>query len=1816
MSRIELLKKIVLLCSFIFLCLPAHSFGVDPFIIENVEIKENREKFNAIVQHYEKELKDHPQNGKLVLALAEVYYSLREYKKAIIYYQRALKLDQQNTSIKTALAQSYLNNHDLKQSNDLFQQVIQKEPNNLLAMSGLGRIAALQNHYHDAEELYQKVLKVSPDDINTLYYLGELRIAQKQYAEAEKISQKLVKRQPKAAWIVRSLHKAQLGPLTEKIKKLEKEGKIQEAFSIYKKYLENNPYSIDIYLLLSSLYLKEDNTLKAIETLKEGLALYPEDHGLLVSLGFVYLANNETRRAATIFEEQADYNDVRSEAIAGLGRIAVLENNTEKAEKLYQLSITLNPLNTTPLFYLAQLRLDQKRFEEAVQILEKIIKIDPEQIDVVPPLIEEAESAPMMEAAAEEENKHHYKEAEQEYKKIIGKFPKRVSPYIRLGRLYILQKEYQKAIQNDLLGLNTNPQSSDLQVAIGFAYLWNKEFDKAEQVLNEVLYRDPSNRDALLGIGQLNRLTGNKEAAVIIYEKVLLDDPYNETALSFLADLRNENHEYQEAQRLFARILEVDPKAEWAQQALLRAQYGDLFDEIHTLQLTKSYDEAIRNAQELVEQAPKSIEAYLVLGHLYTITKQDKRLLNLYQEGVAYHPQSDQLRVNLGLAYLRSNQIEEAKRAFEFVLKRDPINTEAIAGLGRVAALTDNPSLAEKRYDEALQLNPENLLALSYLGDFFLKKEEYSKAEQIYKKILTLSPNASWPKIALENAKYAPLLKTIGEKEGTKEFDKAEKLYLQLIDDSSHNISFYIKLGQLYIKINQPRKAIKLYKQGLKAHPQSIDLQVALGFAYLESGELRKGEDLFTLILKRNAKEATAIAGLGRLAELKGNLAKAKQLYKQSIQINPDNITALIYLAGLLYKEGNYASAKRDFKKILSLDPTALWVKQSIKDAQHGKLLKEIKNREEAKDLIGAEILWEQLLLEESNESDYYLRAGLFYHKVKQYQKAINTYHRGLIVSKNSSELYAALGLTYLSQKKWAEARKAFNRSLKRDPKNPDALAGLGDIALVNKNFPKARDLVQKALAIDPQRIAALSVLGDLYMKERKYEDAEKIYEKLHKLRPEEKWILLEFDDAKNGVILDQIKELIENEEFSEAAQNYVSLLEESPDNPNYYFGLGQMYMRLKKYGLSIQINLEGLEKNPDVNALRVALGYAYFYGDQLEEARQTLTKAIEIDSKNPEALAGLGRVNALEENYCAAESAYREALSIDPKNLSALSFLGDLLMKEKRYSEAQEIFSTLWQILPDAEWVKHSWRDARDAPIRDIAQRYADREYFELAAGLYEQLVESAPDSPDRYLPLGQMYVNMQCYCKGIQIYREGLSLDPEAWYLWREIAFAYILVEDYCSSQNIFISLLDQNPEDAESWAGLGRIKALTGDRCAAEQYYFTALAIACDNLIALSFLADLREAEGYHFSALENYEQIVAKATNGLGEKPKWVRKGFNKALNLTQPTLQVLGSYHEEDQWAPGIDRWSAEYLVYGATALLNYPFNDKLTLWGSCTDKFYLLKDLLLHDTIYSFDVQKIRVGAKWAFRSYWSLEAITGFTNFSPYRYGSFEMLHGTIAEPSIILSYDGSIQKGVLSFTTDSDLVARDFNSNKAKIVGYYQINGAYSRRMFTRGWLGIECNTCWYRDFVNNNSQKALGWLNWRPPIYSDNINFRYFVKYQTFSKNIPDYYTYKPQIINQLQLTLEKSWRVCWADTLYTSLMYGHGWQNTRTRFRQVIVVDPIATPLPIGWDNRQYNMVLGNMIYKYGRLQSTLVADYYRDTQKYTIWTIAGDLTWRF
>jgi len=107
-----------------------------------------------------------------------------------------------------------------------------------------------------------------------------------------------------------------------------------------------------------------------------------------------------------------------------------------------------------------------------------------------------------------------------------------------------------------------------------------------------------------------------------------------------------------------------------------------------------------------------------------------------------------------------------------------------------------------------------------------------------------------------------------------------------------------------------------------------------------------------------------------------------------------------------------------------------------------------------------------------------------------------------------------------------------------------------------------------------------------------------------------------------------------------------------------------------------------GPQVAPAENRVQAQIDLARGYLEQgnMERARTSLNKALEIDSRSVEAYVLLGVVNSAERDWGVAEKHFKTALSIDSRNAMALNNYGSFLYSRGRYDEAVRYLRLLVQ--------------------------------------------------------------------------------------------------------------------------------------------------------------------------------------------------------------------------------------------------------------------------------------------------------------------------------------------------------------------------------------------------------------------------------------------------------------------------------------------------------------------------------------------------------
>jgi type IV pilus assembly protein PilF len=146
----------------------------------------------------------------------------------------------------------------------------------------------------------------------------------------------------------------------------------------------------------------------------------------------------------------------------------------------------------------------------------------------------------------------------------------------------------------------------------------------------------------------------------------------------------------------------------------------------------------------------------------------------------------------------------------------------------------------------------------------------------------------------------------------------------------------------------------------------------------------------------------------------------------------------------------------------------------------------------------------------------------------------------------------------------------------------------------------------------------------------------------------------------------------------------------------------------------------------PPANRVQAQLDLArgYLGEGNMERARTSLNKALEIDDRSVEAYVLLGVLNAAEQDWGVAEEHFKTALAIDPKDAMALNNYGSFLYSRGRYEEAVRYLRRLVQDL-DYRARSQAYENLGLAELK-VSDREAARESFKRAL----QLSFSQPQS------------------------------------------------------------------------------------------------------------------------------------------------------------------------------------------------------------------------------------------------------------------------------------------------------------------------------------------------------------------------------------------------------------------------------------------------------------------------------------------------------
>jgi tetratricopeptide (TPR) repeat protein len=287
--------------------------------------------------------------------------------------------------------------------------------------------------------------------------------------------------------------------------------------------------------------------------------------------------------------------------------------------------------------------------------------------------------------------------------KAIGIAPQSAFGYVQMGNLRLVQKQYSDASKAYEEALDRNANSTDALRGLIAANLAEKQVDKAIGAAKVQIAKSPNNSNFydLLG-GTLFRSKGDLIGAEAAFERSVALDKQNYDALIQLCQVR--------------------------------AAKGEI-------------DQAIATGEQSLEQNPRQLNLYVLIGNLYQSKSDWKRAEEAYQSALAVNSRNPEASEELARVMLSAGENLDIALSLAQTARRGLPNSPGVADtLGWIYYQKGVYPLAITYLQQALSLQDKNRMPDNpgihfHLGWAYDKADQPVLARQQFEHILKGDPN-------------------------------------------------------------------------------------------------------------------------------------------------------------------------------------------------------------------------------------------------------------------------------------------------------------------------------------------------------------------------------------------------------------------------------------------------------------------------------------------------------------------------------------------------------------------------------------------------------------------------------------------------------------------------------------------------------------------------------------------------------------------------------------------------------------------------------------------------------------------------------------------------------------------------------------------------------------------------------------------------------------------------------------------------------------------------------------------------------------------
>lgn len=281
-------------------------------------IQESQKLIESLLEIY-------PEEGELLVLLAETYIELGNEEQAILILE---KIHIEDPSF----------------------------PESLILLADLYQMEGL---YEVSEQKLLKAKGLLPNEIVIDFALGELYAEQGKFTDAIRYYEKVLESEEEMAGVNVNQRMAD---------SISSGGAFEDALPYYEKALSTK---IELNTLFNYAFtaLQAGYNVKAIEKFLELKEIDPEYYSLYIHLARAYEREEEPEKGYLALKEGLKYDEFNKDLFFYAGKLAMKIGNEDEAEKMLRESLALDPELTEAALTLNKLLIHQERYEDVIEMI-------------------------------------------------------------------------------------------------------------------------------------------------------------------------------------------------------------------------------------------------------------------------------------------------------------------------------------------------------------------------------------------------------------------------------------------------------------------------------------------------------------------------------------------------------------------------------------------------------------------------------------------------------------------------------------------------------------------------------------------------------------------------------------------------------------------------------------------------------------------------------------------------------------------------------------------------------------------------------------------------------------------------------------------------------------------------------------------------------------------------------------------------------------------------------------------------------------------------------------------------------------------------------------------------------------------------------------------------------------------------------------------------------------------------------------------------------------------------------------------------------